>query len=160
MEKTIKKLKIIFLVTGLLTILTIVFDLLLHISIKDQSGLYLVTTAFFSFVFLATLYIYFIMSDININEFKYLKILNIIATLIGLSTFLYFGFIEQHALYLLYPAYTIIFIIVNNIVMSFIFWFKKTGFKYIFNQWILLILSIIIYFFTHKLLIFVGLFTV
>jgi hypothetical protein len=99
-----------------------------------------------------SIFSYFILSDIKLNRFKHLKLLNYIATTVGMLTYIYWTFIKPDALHLLFPAYTVIFIFFNNLIMSFIYYKWKTGLKYIYDQWLLIITSIIIYIFLPKLL--------
>jgi hypothetical protein len=149
MENKIKKSAII------LTILFIFFlgiDLLLKISIKYFNGYYLLFLSVLFGLAVFSIYTFFILSDIKLNRFKHLKSINYTATIVGMLTFIYWTFIKPDALHLLFPAYTVIFIFFNNLIMSFVYFKWKTGGKYFYDQWLLIITSILIYVFLPKIL--------
>lgn len=149
----IRILKNISIISGLIFLL--LFNLVYNNIINHDKTGYLNLFEFISlFLFILSTLILLIKLDIKLGKFFYLKILNYLALLIGLSTFVYWAFIEPHYLYLLFPAYTVIFMICNNILMSIIYFVKNTGKKYIFMEWIILVSSICIYLFLPKLLIY------
>ncbi|UQD55674.1 hypothetical protein [Flavobacterium sp. K5-23] len=136
MKKNIIILKKIFIVAGLSSILLIILDLLFKISIQNTNGIYLASATLMFILFLTSLYLFFILSDIQKNKFIYLSWLNFILQILSLTFFIYWGIIESDALAFLYPAYFAIATIFNLIVMSIIYIIKKTGGKYFYKDWL------------------------
>lgn len=148
MENKLKKISIIL---TIIFITSLCLDLLLNISYKYFNGYYLLFLALIFAITVLSVYSYFIISDISKNKFFYLKSLNYLATVIGFITFIYWTFIKPDALHLLFPTYTILFVFFNNLLMSVIYYIKKTGNKYIYYQWFLMLISILIYLFLPKI---------
>jgi hypothetical protein len=136
MEKYIVFFKKIAVVTGLLSIILIISDLLFKISIVNINGIYIAFTSLIAILFLISLYSFFIFSDIKKDNFICLSKLNHIALFTALLFFIYWGIIYPDALAFLFPSYFVIFTIINLLIMSIIYLIKKTGGKYFFKEWL------------------------
>lgn len=149
MENKIKKAAIIL---TTLFVFFLVIDLKFKLSIKYFNGYYILFLSILFGITLISIFAFLLLSDIKLNKFKHLKFLNYMATGVGMLTYTYWTFIKPDALHLLFPAYTVFFIFLNNLIMSIIYYKWKTGGKYILDQWLLLFASILIYFFLPKIL--------
>lgn len=136
MKKNSIILKKFSLITGFSFILLIILDFFYKISIQNTNGIYLAITTLIFTLFLTSLYLFFILSDIQNNKFIFLIKLNHIALITALLFFIYWGIIYPDALAFLFPAYFAIFITINLLVMTIIYLIKKTGGKYFFNEWL------------------------
>jgi hypothetical protein len=136
MKKNSIILKKISVVTGLSFIILIILDLFYKISNQNTNGIYLAITTLIFTLFLTSLYLFFIFSDIQNNNFTFLSKLNHIALIAALLFFIYWGIIYTDALAFLFPAYFIIFTLINLLVMSIIYLIKKTGGKYFLKEWL------------------------
>lgn len=151
----LKKIKNISIISGLIFFTSFVLSYL-NVFKNDLTGYKGLFEFIVLSIFMLSTLILFIKLDIKLDKFVYLKSLNYLALIIGLSTFIYWGFIKSDAFYLLFPAYTVIFMICNNILMSIIYLAKNTGKKYIYMEWIILTGSICIYLLLPKLLIYLD----
>lgn len=151
MENKIKKTAIF---TGVLFVILLLLDLWFKISIDISNTLYLPFLSLILIIFILSTLILFIILDMKNEKFVYLKALNYIALTIGLSTFVYWGFIKPDAWGLIFTAYTVVFMICNNVLMSIIYFVKNIGKKYILMEWLVLAISICIYLLLPKLLIY------
>lgn len=151
----LKKIRNISIVSGLILFSSFVlsYDIVLKPDLAGYKSLF----EFILFItFIMSTLILFIKLDIKLDKFVYLKTLNYIALFIGLSIFIYWGFIKPDVWGLIFTAYTVIFMICNNVLMSIIYFVKNTGKKYIFMEWIILAISICIYLLLPKLLIYLN----
>ncbi|WP_426062564.1 hypothetical protein [Flavobacterium sp. DSP2-3-1] len=144
MEKYINRLKNTFLIFGCLTLILFLLHenrLLGH----DIKGYLMAFETILFFIFIVSLYSFFILSDIQKDKFIYLSWFNYILLIASLLSFSYWGIIYQDALALLFPAYFAIMTMINLIVMSIVYLIKKTGRQYFFKDWIFFVGLIVFY---------------
>jgi len=137
MEKYIVFFKKIAVITGLLSIILIITDLLFKISIVNINGIYIAFTSMTAILFLISLYLFFIFSDIKKDKFIYLRYINYILLIVSFVFFIIWGVIYPDPLAFLFPTYFAFMSIFNLIVMSIIRQIKGTGVEYdLFKEWL------------------------
>ena len=144
MEKYINRLKNTFLIFGCLTLILF----LLHenkLLVHDIKGYLMAFETILFFIFVVSLYSFFILSDIQKNKFIYLSWLNYILQILSLTFFIYWGIIKPDFWVIIYLAYFAIGNVFNLIIMTIIFELKKTGGEYFIKDWLLFVGLIVFY---------------
>lgn len=140
MEKYIVFFRKFATLTGLLSVLLIILELLFKISFINTNGIYIAFTSLMAILFLISLYLFFILYDINKKIFICLKKLNFISILSSFLVFLLFGIrgvISSYYLGIYISFYLLLFSFVNLIIMSIIYLIKRTDAGYhIFKEWL------------------------
>lgn len=127
----------VFIITGLFSILLIILDLLFKISLKNTNGIYIAFTSLLIILFVISLYLFFILSDIKKDKFFFLRYVNYILLMVSFIFFIIWGIIYPDPLAFLYPTYFAFISIFNLIVMSIIRQIKGTGVEYdLFKEWL------------------------
>jgi len=140
MEKYIVFFRKFATITGLLSGLLIILELLFKISFINTNGIYIAFTTLVAILFLISLYLFFILYDINKKKFTYLKKLNFISILSSFLVFLLFGIrgvISSYYLGIYISFFLLLFAFVNLVIMSLIYLIKRTDTEYhIFKEWL------------------------
>ncbi len=138
MEKYISFFRKTFIMTGLLTIILIVLDLLFKISLTDISGIYTAFTSLVAILFFVSLYVFFVLSDVLKNRFVYLSRLNyfVFGLLLLISSYWIFNFDDARLGIAYTVIYFFIFIFVNLVLMTIVYQIKRTGGDSIFKEWL------------------------
>ncbi len=146
MEKQLSILKKIFVISGLLTV-SFLLSYNYRIFQFYQNELTTLVFIFPMLVFPVSMYLYFIFKDINKNNFIYLKKLNYFGFLVFILVSIYWFLVYKNPYDAIayFFVYFIVFSFVNLIIMSIIFLLKKTGDKYFYKEWLLIIVPILIY---------------
>ena len=103
-------------------------------------------------VFVLSTLILFIKLDIKQNKFVYLKTLNYLTLITGLALFLYWGFIKPNTWYLIFPMYSIGLLVINSMIISFVYFIKKFDKSFVIKQWLLIIFMFLFYLYFHRVL--------
>ena len=140
MNKSLFVLKTISITTGILSL----FMFILHEFNVIQHDL-IVFDALLLSVFIASLYLFFVIADIKKNKFFYLGGLNYLIFLFLVVTFFYWGIINTNGWGLVYSAYMAIFVFLNLVVMSIVFFLRKTGTNFFYRQWLIFLGIVLLY---------------
>ncbi|WP_426065371.1 hypothetical protein [Flavobacterium sp. DSP2-3-1] len=136
MEKYIVLLKKTFLISGSLSILLALVDYYFNLMHFDTKGYFGAFQFLLFSIFILSLYIFFILSDIKKEKFVFLRYFNYTLILVSFSFFIIWGVIYPDPLAFLYPAYFGILNVFNLIVMTIIYQIKRTGGDSIFKEWL------------------------
>ncbi len=128
----------VFIITGLFSILLIILDLLFKISVKNTNGLYIAFTSLMIILFVISLYLFFIFSDIKKDQFVCLKRLNYFGFIVLLlvSGYWFFNYNNPRDAIVYFVIYFYIFAFANLIIMTIIYLIKRTEGKYFFKNWL------------------------
>lgn len=138
MKKNIILFKKTFLITGSLSILLALIDYFFNVMYFDAKGYFGAFQFLIFLMFVLSLYLFFIFSDIEKDKFICLKRLNYFGfiVLILISGYWFFNYNNPRDAIVYFVIYFYIFVFVNLILMTIIYEIKKTGGHYFLKEWL------------------------
>jgi len=138
MKKNITFFKKTFLITGSLSILLALIDYFFNLMYFDTKGYFGAFQFLILLIFILSLYLFFIFSDIKKDQFVCLKRLNYFGFIVLLlvSCYWFFNFNNPRDAIVYFVIYFYTFVFANLILMSIIHLIKRTEGIYFYKNWL------------------------